>query len=159
MLFVLLGGRVDFDKSAPASIAPTPQLAHTKIDSTQATPGAFWNQINFGPSDPLPVHWLQPSPAPDTSFPPFGLPQQLSNNLNLGQNQNQNQSQNSGLGGLDPNQPFAGMDTAEIWARLQTFYEPAMAVPFWAAGAGGQMPEQGGGGGTWGYEGAEFGVY
>lgn len=159
MLFVLLGGQVDsttpsIPESTSAQPLPIPQPTYpyqSTASNTQQTlmdPALIaWNdQISFGPSDTFPANWLQ-------------MPSHLTNTFNLSAPQS---------GALQPGYPMEGdgqewlhgADPGEVWARLQTFYEPAIPVPFWMGGmgAGSGGFENGGGVGAWAGENREFGL-
>lgn len=51
------------------------------------------------------------------------------------------------------------MDTNEIWARLQTFYEPALPPPVWHGGMGNFGFDAPATELSWGWTGEEFGVH
>lgn len=131
MLFILLGGQVDQQPSTDAEVAykPTPADPHNIGQSTAMNGQAqvHWESpilfsgtgVSLGPSNPVPSQWLNPLDSFST-----GQPVPVSQTAYTG-------------AASDPfyvppdQQALYGMDAAEVWARLQTFYEPAVAPPVW----------------------------
>lgn len=162
MIFVLLGGQADFtpapttSSTPPIAAVPVPVFqpipnptnpAPEPARSINPEPTIAWNdQFSIGPLDQLPITWLQPPTTSAYTNAPSTARQPLGSDMGMG-------NQQEWLNGADP---------AEVWARLQTFYEPAVALPFWAgtggvpgAGMGMGMYDQGVSVG-WGSEDGQF---